>query len=105
MIKNIWSIIRFYCMDEYEKPEKMQFVYENNSAYYECPKADCRNRLKFEEAEKIAEHLSKVIIKEEANGIQANLKNYKWKSGSIDVIVLEYTNEKIKLGVLNRKIV
>lgn len=121
MILNFWNKnnITFYCINKHEKPVKMVIMNGQTGQFYACPKymlkddkhpdgheADeraCANRLSFMDAEQIVMLLSKEVEEDLENGIMGNYKGITIRLKQIDAVVLEYSDYKIEIGIINHK--
>lgn len=117
MVKNLWGKVEVWCMN-HQKPVKM-YVYEgSNSPFYACPKymlADeehpgghsrnepgCANRASFEAVRKFVERLGELIEEAQANNEIVDFGGLKMHWRTIDAEILEYADDRIMIGVLNR---
>lgn len=113
VIKNLWSVITFWCIHGHKEPVQMQVQYGPSSPFYACPKyfpenrtpdeRACANRLNFIDAEEIVKKLGNIIAGDQMNGDAVDYTNYEFDYKSIHVKVLEYKDKSIKLGILSKK--
>ena len=113
MIKNLWKNTTFCCGYRHEHPVDMIFNERGESLFYSCPKyypenrkpgeQACPMRMNTVDAEGILEQFSTIIEIDMENGIEKDYKNFKFKYKTIEVTILEYSPEKIKIQILNKK--
>lgn len=113
MIKNLWKNTTFYCGHGHEMPIEMYYKDGPLSMFYACPKyypenrtkneRACSNRLNFVDAEAIIEKFSAIIEEKEADNTFFDFTNFSFKYRSIEVKVLEYSLDSVKLQIINRK--
>jgi len=114
IIKNLWGMTKFYCGHGHEVPVEMTYKVGPSSMFYSCPRyyvdkenrpneRACANRLSFEDAEAIILKLSDIILEHEKNGQEFDLTNYQMTYKQIQVRVLDYKPNKMKLEILNRR--
>ena len=87
----------FYACPRYMKKDK-----DHPNGHEEFEKG-CANRVSFEDVRHIVEKLGKQMSEDEASGVIADYTGMRFKWKSVDVVVLKYTNNKITLGVSNKK--
>lgn len=123
MILNFWDNdnIKFYCINNHQKPVKMVIMNGQTGQFFACPKymlkdenhpdghdADeraCSNRLSFMDAEQIVVALSKEVEDDLMNGIMGDYTGTIIHVKQIDAKVLDYSDSKIKIGIVNRRTV
>lgn len=121
MILNFWDNdnIKFYCINNRQKPVKMTIMNGQTGQFFACPKymlkdenhpdghdADeraCSNRLSFMDAEQIVVALSKEVEDDLMNGIMGDYTGTIIHVKQIDAKVLDYSDSKIKIGIVNRR--
>ncbi|MGN8739544.1 hypothetical protein [Bilifractor sp. HCP3S3_D3] len=121
MILNFWAHdnIEFYCINKHKKPVKMTIMNGQTGQFYACPKymlrdeahpeghdADeraCSNRLSVIDAEQIVLTLSKEVEDDLVNGIMGDYTGTIIHVKQIDAKVLDYSDSKIKIGIVNRR--
>ena len=121
MILNFWDNdnIKFYCINKHQKPVKMTIMNGQTGQFFACPKymlkdenhpdghdADeraCSNRLSFMDAEQIVVALSKEVEDDLMNGIMGDYTGTIIHVKQIDAKVLDYSDSKIKIGIVNRR--
>ena len=118
MIKNIWDTVEFVCL-EHDPPVPL-YVYEYSvTPFYACPKymlkdeahpnghekdeKACANRISFNDAMKIVEKMSAEIEAMGIGGFNSDHTGMRIKYKTIDAEVLLFTDEKVVIGVINRK--
>ena len=118
MIKNLWSKIELYCIN-HDEPVPM-YVYSGSvTPFYACPKymkkdeahpngheeyeRGCANRISFDLVQRLVEQLDKRMSADMANGEIVNYKGLKLHWKTVDATIIEYTDNKIKLGIINKK--
>ena len=123
MILNFWDNdnIKFYFINNHKKPVKMTIMNGQTGQFFACPKymlkddnhpdghdADeraCSNRLSFMDAEQIVVALSKEVEDDLMNGIMGDYTGTIIHVKQIDAKVLDYSDSKIKIGIVNRRTV
>ena len=116
MIKNLWNIIKFYCINGHEAPVLLDVQY-GDSPFYACPRyfeidndhpyghlhgeRACANRISFRDAEKEVNELSKRIESDMGDSI-ADYTGMRFSCGHITARVLEYSDSGISIGIINR---
>ena len=123
MILNFWDNdnIKFYCINNHQKPVKMTIMNGQTGQFFACPKymlkddnhpdghdADeraCSYRLSFMDAEQIVVALSKEVEDDLMNGIMGDYTGTIIHVKQIDAKVLDYSDSKIKIGIVNRRTV
>ena len=117
MIKNLWKITSFYCMNGHEEPIPFT-VQRGDSSFFACPhyfllsnehpdghlpgEKACHNRLSFSDAEKIVSQLSRVIEEDLEDDCIADYTNLRFTCGFNKVTVLKYSPKEIRIGVVNQ---
>lgn len=124
MIKNLTQNIRFFCINDHEEPVLMterERTDDNHDNFFACPKymrkdekhpdgfdkneTGCTNRLSFSDAGDIVVAFNKIVDDDIASFLFRDYTNYSFTLRNISVVVLSYSSEFIKFGVLNRKAV
>lgn len=119
---NFWDKIEFYC-GNHEKPILM-VIQEGQSKFYACSKymlkdekhpnghdrneKACSNRMSFDDAGNIMMALHDEMSKASADPCESvDFNGFTFKCKSYDVTILKYNefSGKIKLGIINRKVV
>lgn len=121
MILNFWDNdnIKFYCINNHQKPVKMTIMNGQTGQFFACPKymlkdenhpdghdtdeRACSNRLSFMDAEEIVVALSKEVEDDLMNGIMGDYTGTIIHVKQIDAKVLDYSDSKIKIGIVNRR--
>lgn len=117
MLTNLWKKITFYCMNGHEEPVQMTVQY-GESAFYACPQyfefsnehpdghfpsdKPCYNRMSFSDAEKVISKFSRIIETDMSDNTVADYRGIRITYKHIDATVLKYSDQKIKIGILNR---
>lgn len=120
MIENFWDNIELYCGNH---KEKIRFTCrEGKDTFYACPhymlkdeehpdgheenEQQCYNRVAFSDALGIIEKLSDKVENDLLNNIKQDYTGYKYKYKHYQAKVEEYKREnfKIKISVLNNRI-
>lgn len=112
-ISGSWEKIKLLC-GNHEEPIEMVIHQGGASLFYSCPKyypdnrtedeKVCINRLSLKDFEtKLLGHINDLIVSAEINGEVLNLKHHKWKANGIEFEILEHTDDKIVVKMLNRK--
>ena len=114
MVLNLWNITEFVCTYRHAE-EKMQVLESKMSVFYACPKyfpenrasdePSCNNAIFLTDAQKAIMHISNKIEEMELRDITPNLTHYKFTIDNVDYKILEYSPDKIKIDVLNRKVI
>ena len=112
MIKNLWKNTKFCCGYRHD-PVEMIFNDRGETLFYSCPKyypenrtseeQACPMRLNTVDAEAIIGMLSDKIESDIKKGIDMNYTGYTFKYRQIEVEVLEYSPDKIRVQILNKK--
>lgn len=132
MIVNLWNKIQLYCAnhapDENGKLPHMtphdaassnisKSLYGNAGSmnmFYSCPKyypenrnegePCCRNHISMKEFEKMLEHISGIIEKNQEADVVCDLTGLKWKSkAGVEYVVTRYSDQRINITCLNSK--
>lgn len=117
MLSNFWKGLTFYCINGHEHPIKMIYR-EGNSLFFACPRymlvdeehpegheryeAACPNRLSYPDAEKIVSMMADAVQNSLAGDDFCDFTGYRFKLRQISVEVLRYSDDDIRLGILNR---
>lgn len=112
MIKNLWKNTDFCCGYRHD-PIPMIFNERGETLFYSCPKyypenrepneQACPMRMNTVDAEGILDKFSEIIEKDMAEGKDVDYTNYKFKYKMIDVEILSYSPDKIKIKILNKR--
>lgn len=118
MIKNLWKNTKFVCMC-HDPVVKFQYqqghaeINQNASMFYSCPKyypenrdkieRACSNRLNFNDAEAIINKVSDIIETDIRNNKFINYEGYKFKHKTIECKILHYSEDKLTIGIINKK--
>lgn len=113
MIKNLWKNTCFCCGYRHETPVEMMFNDRGESLFYSCPKyypqnrtpeeQACPNRMTTIDAEGIINKFSEIIENDLANNKDVNYTGFMFKYKTIDVKIINYSPDKIKIQVINKK--
>lgn len=118
MIKNLCSIIEFYCGNGHENP--IPFDVKDGSSrgmdsFYACPKyydynrhegeKACNNNLSFRDYYSFVTKLDKILTEAEMNGQKVNLTNMVIKMGKVEYTIFEHSDKKIRVSVINKKVI
>lgn len=114
MVKNFWKKIVLVCGNNHQEMVEMNLINGPASLFYACPKyypenrspqeRACANRINLIDFEAMVNFLSEKIETALLDGGIVNLKNVSWTyKKAIDFKVLEHTEEKIVVQMLNRK--
>jgi hypothetical protein len=117
MIKNFWQFTNFYCLN-HEKPISMKTM-KGDSVFYACPhymiedekhpdghKKDekmCTNRISFTGATAVIDKFMKIVDDDTADGIVMDYTGMTFKYNGIDVRILKYSPNDVRIGILNKK--
>lgn len=112
MIKNIWGTIKLYC-PRHEEPIPLEIQNGSKVLFYACPKYNpmnreqheiaCRNFIYLNEYEKMIEHVSHLLEVADMNNEVIDLTNHKWSDNGIDFEIFKYSDNDIRIKMLNRK--
>lgn len=118
MIKNFWSKIKIYCGNNHNTPIEFT-VKAGESPFYACPKymlkdnkhpnghtkdeRACPNRLNFIDAQGIVEKFSDIVEKDIINDKNINYEGLEFKYKHYEIKVFKYTDNDIKISVINKK--
>lgn len=117
----VGGMIEIYCDNGHEKPIKMEIRegQEGLDNFYVCPKYKeenrqdgepaCVNNLTFRDYTEILETIEKLLNDIALSGEDMNLTNYRFKVGprggfKTECRVFFHSGQKIKIAVLNRKV-
>ena len=119
MITNIGKNLEFYC-GNHAKPIPLKIM-NGETAFYACPKymlkdkrhpdghkkdeKACPNRLNFDDAGNIIMELSKMISASIEDDEFTDFTHTRFKYKYYDVEVLFYSDDRICLSVINRRVV
>lgn len=116
MIKNLADMLEIYCINNHQEPVPMYMRDGSDfgkDSFYACPKyypenrtsdeRACNNNLTITDYIKMINNIDKVLTKAELNDEKVNLKNYTFKIGQVQYTVLDHSERKIKIGILNKK--
>ena len=116
MIKGLWETVEVYCnnLSRHSEPVKLEIVENGYNGYFHaCPnyhsfdsskgEKQCTNRLSPIEYEKMLKHISDLIEEADKNNEVCDLTGYKWKQKGVSFEVAEYSQNKIKIYMLNPK--
>lgn len=116
MIKNLCDLIEVYCDNGHAEP--IAFYMKdgsdmNKDSFYACPKyypenrteheRACNNNLTITDYLKMVDYIDKKITEAELNDEKMNLTNYKFKIGMVQYRIIEHSEKKIKVAVLNKR--
>ena len=118
MIKNLWSKVELVCTN-HKEPVPL-YVYNGAiTPFYACPKymkkddehpngheeneRGCSNRISFEDVRHLVEKFSDQIETDIMNGEMCDYTGFKFHWKTIDAVILKYSDDKIVMGVTNRK--
>lgn len=121
MVKNIADRVRFYCINNHKEPIEM-VIKEGRSLFYACPKYmmkddnhpdgyvrgeenACANQLSFDDASNVIFALDKIISESMLSGEMQDYKNMEFDYKQIHVKVLKYSQDRLDLGILNKRTV
>ena len=76
---------------------------ENHPDGHDADERACSNRLSFMDAEQIVVALSKEVEDDLMNGIMGDYTGTIIHVKQIDAKVLDYSDSKIKIGIINRR--
>lgn len=121
MVKNIADKVRFFCINNHKEPIEM-VVKEGHSMFYACPKymmqdekhpdgykrgeeLACANQLSFIDASNVIFAFDKIVGESILNNEIQDYKNYEFDYKQIHVKVLSYSDDRLDLGIVNRRTV
>lgn len=116
MIKNLCDIIEIYCGHGH-KEEIAMYMKDGADmgmdSFYACPKyypenrkigeRACNNNLTITDYIKMVDYIDKILTVAELNDEKLNLTNSHFKIGQVGYHVMEHTNKKLKIEILNKK--
>ncbi len=119
MVQNLWKSTQVVCAScsgkDIEKMPKMELKAGTRSMFYACPKyypenrqkgeIACVNHVSTDDFQRILDVLSEEVDKNLMFGQSSYLVGFSFKVKTIDVKVVEQTDEKIVVSVLNHKAV
>lgn len=116
MIKNLCDMIEIYCGHGHSEPVLMYMRDGSDfgkDSFYACPKyypenrtsdeRACNNNLTITDYIKMVNYIDKRITEAELNDEKIILKNLKFKIGQVEYTIIDHTNQKIKIAILNKK--
>lgn len=116
MIKNLCDLIEVYCNNGHAEP--IAFYMKdgsdmNKDSFYACPKyypqnrteheRACNNNLTITDYIKMVDYIDKKITDAELNDEKINLTNFQFKIGMVQYRVMEHSERKIKMAVINKR--
>ena len=112
MIKNLWQTIELVCGNHAEPTIKLEPKVAE-SLFYSCPKyydfnrtpdeRACGNRISGVDFERMVAHISEKLETAALNFEHIWLQGYTFKIKQLEFKILEHTDKKIVVSVINRK--
>lgn len=111
-IAGSWENVHLYCDCHPNEEIEMNLQQGPHSLFYACPRyypfnrkegeIACYNRLNLVDCEKMLSKLAEVLMENDENGIKMDLANYTWTAKGITYKVIEYSDRRIAVKVLNK---